>query len=137
MNYKLFKRGAAGVALAAVIALLGACATSPVVSQSTESTLLSSGFKAKGTTTAKQRQKLQTLPAGQISAVNVKGKTRYIYPDRANDTLYVGDAAAYQKLQASVPPQRDSSAPLRYTWTTPERNIPVEVFQEWTPFDEL
>ena len=137
MNYKLLKRRAAGVALASVISLLGGCATSPVVSQSTESALLSSGFTAKAATTARQRKQLQTLPAGQISAVKVKGNTRYIYPDRAHYKLYVGDSVAYQKLQASLPPERDSSAlPPQYTWIAPEDNIPIEMI-DWPPFYNL
>lgn len=83
MNYQLLKRGASGVALAAVVTLLGACATSPVVSQSTER-----------------------------------------------------DTAAHKRLQASAPPQRDSSGPVPYTWITPSGNIPVDVIHD-LPFDLL
>jgi hypothetical protein len=122
------------ITLAAVINLLSACATSPVASQSTESSLLAAGFHAKVAATAKQQQELRTLPAGQISTVNVNGKTHYIYPDRANGKLYVGDAAAHQRLKASTPPERDSSGPVRYTWVTPGATIPVDVIYDWAPF---
>lgn len=83
MKNRVINRGAAGVALVAVLALLNACATSPVVSQSTES-----------------------------------------------------NVAAHRRLQASAPPQRDSSGPVPYTWITPSGNIPVEVIHD-LPFDLL
>jgi len=84
----LLRQRTINLALVALVSLAGACATT--VSPRAENVLLSADFKAKVANTDKQRQELQTLPEGKISAVRQKGKTFYIYPDTPHNQIYVG-----------------------------------------------
>jgi hypothetical protein len=84
---------------AACTALLASCATTQTSTQNRESMLVASGFKAITPKTAKQQQKLQTLPPGKVTMIQKKGKTYYIFPDAANNRAYVGGPKQYQAYQ--------------------------------------
>jgi hypothetical protein len=88
----------------ALLALIAGCATSQTSTQSKESMLVASGFKAITPKTAAQQQKLQTLPPGKIAMIKKAGKTYYIFPDAAHYQAYVGgpqEYQAYQQLRAT------------------------------------
>ena len=132
----LFKQRTIKLAVAALVSLLGACATT--TSPHVENVLLSAGFKAKVTTTAKQRQELQTLPEGKVSAVRQKGKTFYIYPDAPHNQIYVGNKAQYQAYKHLRAQRPDWPGPIvveDYNATGTE--VPVREFFGWAPFDEF
>lgn len=68
-----------------------------------ESLLLAAGFKIVVASTDEQLQQIPTLPAGQVTVVSQTGKNYFVYPDLANNRIYVGTAkeySAYQKLRA-------------------------------------
>jgi len=100
MKDTLLKQRTIDLSLVALVSLLGACATT--ASPRAENVLLSAGFKAKVATTAKQRQELQMLPEGKVSAVKQKGKTFYIYPDAPHNQIYVGNKAQYRAYRKRV-----------------------------------
>ena len=79
----------------ALAALAIGCATN----QFTESMLSAAGFKAMPATTPQQQAHLKTLPADKVTTVVRDGKTYYVYPDKAHQMLYVGQAAQYQEYQ--------------------------------------
>ena len=131
----LLKQRTINLALVALVSLLGACATT--ASPRAENVLLSAGFKAKVATTAKQREELQTLPEGKISAVRQKGKTFYIYPDAPHNQIYVGNKAQYQAYKNLVAQQPTSPGPIQFEAYAPGGNISVREFYGWAPFDEF
>ena len=93
----------AWVAAAAVIA---GCAT-PAPPPPDVSSLAAAGFKILAATTTQQREHLQTLTPGQITAWQRNGREFFIYPDVAASRLYVGtpkEYQAYQKLQPGSAP---------------------------------
>lgn len=78
--------------------------TGCVSTQQTESWLAQSGFKPFPADNAKRQQALNSLPAGKVSLVTRDGKTFYVFPDKKQQTLYVGNAAnftAYKNLVAA------------------------------------
>jgi hypothetical protein len=84
-------------------ALLASCASTQTNTQNRESMLVAAGFKVITPKTAAQKQKLQSLPAGQVTMIK-KGKKRYyVFPDPAQNQAYVGgpkEYRAYQQLRA-------------------------------------
>ncbi len=89
-------------------ALLAACQTvatnqSELGASKKEMMLTQAGFKAHPVTTAKQKQQVQSLPAGQVSIVKHNGKTFYAYPDASGNQVHTGNRAQYQAYkQAQV-----------------------------------
>jgi hypothetical protein len=68
-----------------------------------ESLLVAAGFKTVVASTDKQLQLLPTLPVGQVTVVTQTGKNFFVYPDSANNRIYVGtekEYQAYMKLRA-------------------------------------
>jgi hypothetical protein len=135
MKNTLLKQRIINLAVVALFSVLGACATTP--SPRAENVLLSAGFKAKVATTAKQRQELQTLPEGKISAVRQKGKTFYIYPDPSHNQIYVGKKAQYEAYEKLAAHQPTSPGPIQFEAYAPGGNIAVKEFYGWAPFDEF
>ena len=119
MKNTLLKQRTINLALVALVSLLGGCATT--ASPRAENVLLSAGFKAKVATTAKQRQELQTLPKGKVSAVRQKGKTFYVYPDAPHNQIYVGNKAQYEAYKKLAAQQPTSAGPIQFEAYTPGR----------------
>jgi hypothetical protein len=65
----------------------------------TENLLQRAGFKPWNVNeeTPKRRALLSTLPPGTIVTYRRNGQIYHVYGDENTNTLYVGDAAAYQK----------------------------------------
>ena len=135
MKNTLLKQRTIDLALVVLVSLLGACATT--ASPRAESVLSSAGFKAKVATTAKQRQELQTLPEGKVSAVQQKGKTFYIYPDAPHNQIYVGNKAQYQALKHLLAQQLNSTGPFVFHDEIAGHDVPVKEFFGWAPFREF
>ena len=134
-NTTLLKQKTINLAVVALVSLLGACATT--ASPRAENVLSSAGFKAKVATTDKQRQELQALPEGKISAVRQKGKTFYIYPDAPHNQIYVGNKAQYEAYKKLAAQQPTSAGPIQFEAYTPGGNVAVKEFYGWAPFDEF
>ena len=66
-------------------ALLISCASTQTTTQNRESMLVASGFKVITPKTAAQKQKLQNLPAGNVTMVKKGKKTYYVFPDPAHN----------------------------------------------------
>ena len=65
----------------------------------TEYFLKDAGFKPwdVNDTTPKRQALLQAIPRGKIITFRGDGEVYYVYADEGSKTLYIGDAAAYQK----------------------------------------
>jgi len=70
-----------------------AAAASPKVD---ESELLASGFKVLVATTSVQKEWVHNLPRGQIRPMQRTGKKFFIYPDAANNQIYIGGPKEYE-----------------------------------------
>ena len=84
-------------------ALLMSCASTQTTTQNRESMLVASGFKVITPKTAAQKQKLQNLPAGNVTMIKKGKKTYYVFPDPAHNQAYVGgpkEYRAYQQIRA-------------------------------------
>jgi hypothetical protein len=131
----------------ALLTLLAACATTggTTASPQKEGILVQAGFKTKTVTTAKQQQQAKALPAGKVSAVTLKGKMYFVYPDMAHNQVYVGNKAQYQvykqarqaqlkQAQMQQANQQNNPAP---TWTNeiegPAGGVKVEEFDGFGP----
>ena len=65
----------------------------------TEGFLISAGFKTKTPSTPKQQEHFKTLTPNKIMTRHRNGKTYYVYADAAQNQLYIGNQAQYQKYQ--------------------------------------
>ena len=135
MKNTRLKQRTINLAVIALVSLLGACATT--ASPRAENALLSAGLKAKVATTDKQRQELQALPEGKISAVRQKGKTFYIYPDAPHNEIYLGKKAQYEAYKKLAAQQPTGAGPIQFEAYTPGGNVAVKEFYGWAPFDEF
>ncbi len=82
-------------AMLALLLLAVGCASTPPA-PSAASLLSASGFKTLVASTPQQSQHLKTLPADQITVVQRDMKTYFVYPDTANNRIYVGTEKEYQ-----------------------------------------
>lgn len=105
-----------------VLALATGCAGTPAPASSapSESLLSAAGFKTLAATTAEQRQHLQWLHPGQVTAVQLTGKHYYVYPDVAKNQLYVGTPKEYQAYLA-LRTQNGLPNPTPQDWDTASR----------------
>jgi hypothetical protein len=89
-------------ALAIPMLCLG-CAGTPAPVADESSQLLASGFKVIPATTQQQREHLQTLAPGKITAWQRTGKVYYVYPDASRNQVYVGTQKEYDAFVRRVP----------------------------------
>jgi hypothetical protein len=126
----------------ATLGLVVSCASAPPTAQN-QSLLSASGFKIVVAST--DRQKLPTLPAGQVTVVTQTGKNWFVYPDLANNRVYVGtekEYRAYLKLRAQnnlpdVDPQASYFKQDAAMTATTARYADVLPWEEWPEFGGL
>ena len=135
MKNILLKQSAIYFTITAMFSFLSAGAAA--VTPSAENLLLSTGFKAKIATTAKQRQELKTLPQGTVSPVTQRGTTFYIYPDPSRNEIYVGNKAQYQAYENLMAQHSDSARPIKAEENVHGFQVPVREFYGWEPFESL
>ena len=82
-------------AIAVLFLVAGGCAST----QQTENQLSAAGFRMVPATTPQQQAHLKTLPPGKITRVLRDGKQLFVYPDVAQQVLFVGQDAQYQEYQ--------------------------------------
>src|SRR5215471_4909816 len=132
---------------AALIALLPACsATETATTSATGSDsqmvaqLTAAGFAPYTAKTDEQRAHIQSLPAGKIVKVIWHKKGMWVYPDAANNQVYVGNSQDYQNFRKArlAKTQLDAEEDMVYQGTTrgPNRK-PVEVYDGFVPMNAL
>ena len=84
----------------ALLLLAAGCASnqSAGTAQSEPDMLIASGFKIH-TPTSTQQTKLQSLTAGQISLIQTRNLTLYVYPDWSNGRVLIGGPVQFQAYQ--------------------------------------
>jgi hypothetical protein len=83
------------IAGASLLAVLVGCATT----MRTEELLSAADFKIVPATTPELQARLKSIPADKVSRVQRDGKVYFVYPDVAQNVLYVGQNAQYQRYQ--------------------------------------
>ena len=87
-----------GILVASLWVVLGTgCASTKPAER--ESLLSAAGFKMVPADTPQQQAHLKTLPAGKVSMTQRDGKDYFVYPDPAQNMLYVGNQAQYEQYQ--------------------------------------
>jgi hypothetical protein len=87
---------------------LGACATTNSTAINTsqkEMMLAQAGFISKTVTTPKQKQQVEKLTVGAVSAVKYKGKLLYVYPTTTKDQIFVGKQVHYDAYKKALAAQ--------------------------------
>jgi hypothetical protein len=79
------------------------CTSAPPAPPDERSALLASGFKVVPATTQQQREHLQTLTSGRVTAWQRTGRIYYVYPDASRNQLYVGTKKEYDAFRQRAP----------------------------------
>ena len=127
--------------IAALILGLAACATqtSNVTGTDVGAALVTAGFKVRPATMAEQRNHLGTLPENRFAMVKEHGKTYYLYADKRQGRLYVGDHWAYQAYINNVKNNRlREQGAFVYEVDPSNRadNRTIVIWHGWSPFRE-
>ena len=78
------------IGLVAILALGTATILLAGGSATKEALLAQSGFRLKTVTTERQREQIERLPEGQVSAIMYQHKLCYVYRTTQKDQVYVG-----------------------------------------------
>jgi hypothetical protein len=128
------------VCAAALAAFLPACSTtgSTATTPQMVTQLTQAGFTPYSAKTAAQKAHIQSLPADKITKVNRHGKNMWVYPDAANNQVYVGNSAQYKAFRAARKAQTglDSEEDLVRSFDT-RGGIPVEIYDGFVPMNAL
>ena len=88
---------------AAVILVLGTATTTLAGGSATKENLLAqSGFRLKAITSEEQRQHVESLPEGQVSAVTYHHKLYYVYRTMKKDQIYVGKQQQFDTYKQAL-----------------------------------
>jgi len=95
-------------AVATLTFVTGCASTSTTTKASPqkESLLQQAGFHTMTVTTPTQKQHVEALPVGKVSAVKYKGKLYYVYPTAQKDRIYYGKQAQFNKYKQSLQAQQ-------------------------------
>jgi hypothetical protein len=112
--------------------------TSSTASPQKESLLQQAGFHTLTVTTPTQKQHVEALPVGKVSAVKYKGKLYYVYPTAQKDRIYYGKQAQFnaykQSLRAQQGEQQMAGQSLMPTLETAgPNNIQIQQFDGFGP----
>jgi len=129
------------LAVAGAIVCLSGCATqtSDVANTNLGPALLTAGFKVKPATTPEQRSHLSTLPDNRFKMVNENGEPYYLYADKKDEKLYVGNRFAYQAYINNVK-NNELRKQGAFVWEVDPSdralNRTIVVWHGWSPFAE-
>ena len=132
------------VCATALAAFLPACSTTGSATGSTATTpqmvtqLTQAGFTPYSAKTAAQKAHIQSLPADKLTKVNRHGKNMWVYPDAANNQVYIGNSAQYKAFRAARKAQTglDSEEDLVRSFDT-RGGTPVEIYDGFVPMNAL
>jgi hypothetical protein len=83
---------------AAFVAFGSGCSTTSTTRNS-ENMLSAAGFKAIPANTPQREEHLRSLPADSLTVANLNGHNYFIFPDPAENVLFVGQQPQYQQYQ--------------------------------------
>jgi hypothetical protein len=139
---KLQQNLVGALAVAVVIWGLSACATTSDVTaynSSMDGALRSARFKVQTASTIEQRNHLRSLPDHRFTAVKENGNLYYLFPDKSQNRLYVGDHWAYRAFINNEKNNRLREQGAFVFETDPSNradNRTVVVWHGWSPFQQ-
>jgi hypothetical protein len=90
------------ISVAAILAL-GAATTLLAGGSATKEMLLSqSGFRLKTVTTQRQREQIESLSEGQVSAIMYQHKLYYVYRTTQRDQVYIGKQRQFDAYKQAL-----------------------------------
>jgi hypothetical protein len=135
-----FKNTIGIFAVAGAIVFFNGCATQTTsVADSPGPALLAAGFKVKPATSSEQRNHLSTLPDNRFKVVEESGEPYYLYADKKNEKLYVGNRFAYQAYINNVKNNElRKQGAFVYEVNPSDRalNRTIVIWHGWSPFRE-
>jgi hypothetical protein len=140
MNNQQFRNLAGAFGVAALIFGLVACATQTgdVADNTIGPALLAAGFKVRPATIPEQRNHINTLPDDRFTMVKENGNPYYLYADKKNGKLYVGNRFAYQAYINNVK-NNELRKQGAFVWEVNPAdralNRTIVVWHGWGPFE--
>jgi len=141
MNNQRFRNLAGAFGVAALIFGLVACATQTgdVADNTMGPALLAAGFKVRPATIPEQRNHINTLPDDRFTMVKENGNPYYLYADKKNGKLYVGNRFAYQAYINNVK-NNELRKQGAFVWEVNPAdralNRTIVVWHGWGPFEK-
>jgi len=101
-----------------LVAMLIGCAST----KQTENLLSAAGFKMVPADTPQREAHLKALPPNKITMTHRDGQTYFVYPDSAQNVLYIGQQAEYNqyqnlRLQSQLAQERLNAAAYNANWS--------------------
>lgn len=142
INNQQFRNLSGAFAVVALIFGLVACSTqtSNVADNTMEPALLAAGFKVRPATIPEQRSHINTLPDNRFTMVKENGDPYYLYADKKNGKLFVGNRFAYQAYINNIK-NNELRRQGAFVWEVNpadralNRTI-IVVWHDWWPFEE-
>jgi hypothetical protein len=128
-------------AIAVAIVSLGGCATqtSSVADTGGEQALVTAGFKVRPATTAEQRNHLSSLPDNRFTIVKENGDPYYLYADKKDEKLFVGNRFAYQAYINNIK-NNELRKQGAFVWevdpSNRSLNRTIVIWHGWSPFSQ-
>jgi hypothetical protein len=87
----------------AVILGIGTATTLLAIGSATKERLLvQAGFRLKTVTTERQREQINSLPEGQVSAIMYQHKLYYVYPTTQKDQVLIGKQQQFDAYKQAL-----------------------------------
>jgi hypothetical protein len=131
------------ISVAAILAL-GTATTLLAGGSATKEILLSqSGFRIKTVTTQRQREQIEGLPEGQVSAIMYQHKLYYVYRTTQKDQVYVGKQGQFDAYKQALSgadntrrvQQEMQDRPEMVTETAGPNHVQIRQFDGFAPMD--
>lgn len=86
-----------------------------------ENMLSASGFKAIPANSPQRVEHLNSLPDDRLTTASINGRNYFVFPDRSENILFVGQEPQYQKFQRTrlendLPEARVNTAEVGDSW---------------------
>jgi hypothetical protein len=103
---------------AALIALACGCAST----KEKQTMLSAAGFKVLPANSPQRQEHLKSLPDDRLTAANLNGHNYFVFPDRGENILFVGQEPQYQhyqrmRLENNLPAATVNTAQITDDWT--------------------
>jgi len=86
------------VCAAAVVVMACGCASNTSTKQK-ENMLSAAGFRAIAANSPQREEHLNSLPDDRLTVANLNGHSYFVFPDRSENVLFVGQEPQYQRYQ--------------------------------------
>ena len=120
------------ISVAAILALGTATTLLAGGNAAKEKLLSQAGFRLKTVTTDRQREQIQSLPEGQVSAITYEHKLFYVYPTMQKDQVFVGKQPQFDAYKQAL---SDNTQPDMVSETAGPNHVQVQEFDGFGPMN--